>query len=219
VVQNGLNIARVDRTAANVQPQPKEKGKFTIVAISRLVEVDVKNPFAVLAAFQRGADQSSRLIYIGEGPLRHSLTTKSRETGMGSQTEFTGLIPRDAVYGHLLNADLFISTSRGEGLPISVLEAMACRCPVILSDIPPHREIAEGVDFIPLLPPDDEEGFAREIRRFTEMSAEERAEIGEKCRRFVEKRFSLDVMHAGYEEIYNQVIGQLPFPSRRGVVS
>ena len=214
VVQNGLDIARVDRIAREIRNNmPVQTGDFIAVAISRLV--DVKNPFAVLSAFQQGRDQNSRLTYIGDGSLWQALTTKSRELGLDSQVKFTGLIPREKVFEHLLNADLFLSTSRGEGLPIAVLEAMACCRPVLLSDIPPHREIAESVDFIPLIQPDDVAGFAREIKRFKEMSVSERSKIGQQCKKLVEKRFSLDVMHAGYQEIYTQVMGQHTIPSER----
>jgi glycosyltransferase involved in cell wall biosynthesis len=213
VVQNGLDIARVDRIAATTRKGPFQTNDFIIVAISRLV--DIKNPLSVLTAFQLSVDQTSRLTYIGDGPLRHTLITKSREADLDTQIEFTGLIQREKVFEHLLNADLFISTSRGEGLPISVLEAMACCRPVLLSDIPPHREIAEGVDFIPLIQPDDVAGFAREFKRFREMSVSERAIIGQKCRKLVEERFSLSAMHARYEEIYAQIIGQQSFRSGR----
>lgn len=209
VVQNGLDIVRVDRIIAKTHKVSVQTCDFTTVAISRLVEI--KNPFAILNAFQQSMDQTSRLTYIGDGPLRQALITKSKEANLNAQIEFTGLIPREKVFEHLRNADLFISTSRGEGLPISVLEAMACYCPVVLSDIPPHREIAEGVGFIPLVKPDDEAGFAREIKRFREMPASERAAIGQQCRKLVEQRFSLDAMHAGYEKIYAQVIGQQSF--------
>jgi glycosyltransferase involved in cell wall biosynthesis len=204
VVQNGLDIVRVDRIAAN-NPKPTHKtNEFSVIAISRLV--DIKNPFTLVAAFQQSADRTSRLVYIGEGPLRNTLNSVSENNGYSSQIEFTGLIPRERVFEHLLNADLFISTSRGEGLPIAVLEAMACRNPVLLSDIPPHREIAEGVDFIPLIDPDDVAGFAREIKRFRQMSPAERVILGQNCRELVEARFSLDAMHSGYEEIYTQLI-------------
>jgi glycosyltransferase involved in cell wall biosynthesis len=209
VVQNGLDIARVDRIIAKTRKVRLQTSDFTLVAISRLV--DIKNPLSVLSAFQQSLDQTSHLTYIGDGPLRHALITKSREADLDSQIEFTGLIQREKVFEHLVNGDLFISASRGEGLPISVLEAMACYRPVVLSDIPPHREIAEGVGFIPLVKPDDEAGFAREIKKFREMSVSERAMIGQKCRKLVEERFSLGVMHAGYEKIYAQIIGQLSF--------
>lgn len=208
VVKNGLDIARTDRIAAKVRQQPRQTSDFTVIAISRLV--DIKNPLSLLTAFQQSIDQASptsRLIYMGDGPLRNSLITTSREGGLENQIEFTGLIPREKVFEHLLGADLFISTSRGEGLPIAVIEAMACRCPVLLSDIPPHREIADGVDFIPLIQPDDIAGFAQAIKKFKAMTASERAEIGQKCRELVETRFSLTAMHAGYYEVYTQIKG------------
>ena len=209
VVQNGLDIARVDRIIAKTHHELFHTKDFTIVAISRLV--NIKNPFSALSAFQKSTDQNSHLTYIGDGPLRSSLITKSRKVGLENQMEFTGLIPREKVFEHLLNGDLFISTSRGEGLPVAVLEAMACYRPVLLSDIPPHREIARGVDFIPLIQPDDVAGFARELKKFREMSVSERAMIGQKCRKLVEERFSLGGMHARYKEIYAQIIGQQSF--------
>jgi glycosyltransferase involved in cell wall biosynthesis len=90
------------------------------------------------------------------------------------------------------------------------MEAMACGRPVILS--PPHREIAEGVDFIPLIKPDDVSGFAQEINKFSEMPVSERTMIGQKCRKLIEERFSLHTMHAGYKEVYAKITGnQAPF--------
>jgi glycosyltransferase involved in cell wall biosynthesis len=145
---------------------------------------------------------------MGDGPLRQALLDESREPGQGMRIEFTGLIPRVKVFEHLLAADLFVSMSRGEGLPVAVLEALACGCPVLLSDIAPHREIAEGVDFIPLVPSEDHAGFARELKRFAKMQPAERATLRRKCRELVEKRFSLPAMHAGYAEVYGQVTGR-----------
>lgn len=201
--QNGLDIDRVDGTIATAPAQPSSSSAFTVVAISRLLAI--KNPFAVLAAFQKSRDEgegADRLVYIGEGQLRQALVAESHRGVARDQIEFTGLVRRETVFKYLLNGDLFISASRGEGLPIAVLEAMACRCPVLLSDIPPHREIAEGVDFIPLVDPDDVDGFAREIERFRAMPASERREIGQRCRKLVEAHFSLSAMHARYNDIY-----------------
>lgn len=203
VVQNGLDIARVDRIASRLPPRPTPPNRFNITAISRLVAI--KNPQAVVDAFYQSIDQvrqNGRLVYIGDGPLRDDLASRSRELGLENRVDLTGLIPRENVFKHLLDTDLFISTSRGEGLPVAVLEAMACRCPVVLSDIPPHREIAAGVDFIPLIQPDHTTGFARAISHFREMAPAERRAIGQKCRSLVEERFSLSAMHAGYDAIY-----------------
>lgn len=202
-VRNGVDIARVDRTAATAREQGPRSKCFTVVAVSRLV--DIKNPSCAIAAFRLGTDHTSHFEYIGDGPLRSSLMEEARTAGLENRIEFTGLVPREKVFQHLVNAAVFISTSRGEGLPISVLEAMACGCPVILSDIPPHREIADSANFIPLIDPDDVEGFAHEIRRYREMTAEERLAVGQQCRRLVEERFSLERMHIWYGRVYAQI--------------
>jgi glycosyltransferase involved in cell wall biosynthesis len=60
--------------------------------------------------------------------------------------------------------------------------------------------------------PEDTAGFARELKKFQENSAEEREAIGRKCRKLVQERFSMTAMHARYAEIYTQVSGT-PFPS------
>lgn len=202
-VGNGVDLSRVDRSIANTAIPSQPTDAFTVTAVGRLV--DIKNPLAAVAAFGRGAAKTDRLVYMGDGPLRAALLEARAVAGLDEQIEFTGLVPRDCVLERLLAADLYISTSRGEGLPISVLEAMACRRPVVLSDIPPHREIAESADFIPLVDPDDVAGFAREIDKFRAMSAFQRSEIGQQCRQLVEERFSLASMHAGYDEVYAQI--------------
>jgi glycosyltransferase involved in cell wall biosynthesis len=208
--QNGPDIERIDRIAARHTPA-EPTGAFTSVAIGRMAPV--KNPFGLLEAFGRGADGSSRLVWIGDGALRPALMDKARVMGVEKEIDFTGLIPRETVFDHLLDADLYISTSFGEGLPLSVMEAMACGCPVLLSDIPPHREIAETVDFIPLVKPEDAAGFSRELKRFQAMNPEERKAIGRKCRKLVQERFSMTAMHARYREIYSQVSGApIPMP-------
>ena len=112
----------------------------------------MKDPYVVVDAFKHGAGRHASLAFIGEGGLRGSLNKYIEASGVDDRITLTGLIDRDAVFTRCAQADLFVSASYGEGLPVAVLEAMAARCPVVLSDIPPHREIAEGVDFIPLVP-------------------------------------------------------------------
>lgn len=203
-IPNGLDIDRVDRVIKG-SPIPCHPDSFTVASVGRLIKV--KNPHSVLRAFHHSDDRAGRLVFVGEGYLRDALMSESSAYGIDGRMEVTGLIPREKVYERLMQADMYISTSRIEGLPVAVLEAMACRRPVLLSDIPAHREIAAGADFIPLIQPDDVEGFAREIERFRQMSASERASIGEQCRKIVEERFSLTIMHQRYEAVYAQVLG------------
>ena len=197
-IRNGVDTKRIDRIRR--QGVPRNGETFTVITACRFVSI--KNLQTALLAFKKCGDTGSRFIVVGDGPLSDQLKQLSRQEGFDEQVEFTGLIDRDEVYKKMLNADLFISTSLGEGLPIAVMEAMACGCPVLLSDIEPHREIADDAGFIPLVKPDDLHGFAKEIKRFRSKSKAERAEIGDKCRQLMENQFSLDVMHAAYERVY-----------------
>ena len=205
VVQNAVDIDRIDRIAT--QKQGPDPDLFTIATVG---VIKMKNPFTVLQAFRQSHDQSSRLVYVGEGNLKPLLAREVQKTDLHEQVEMTGLIERDEVFEHFVRADLFVSASWGEGLPVAVLEAMACRRPVLLSDIPPHREIAEGVDIIPLVEPHDIAGFAREIQRFANMPSADRAVIGQECRKIIEMRFSLAAMHAGLAQVYAQITGGSP---------
>lgn len=201
VVQNAVDLDRIDRQLRGVQTI--HNNHFGIVTVGL---IEMKNPFTVLTAFRQEYNETSELIYLGEGYLRSSLTQEIKNSGLERAVKLTGMISRDRVFEHFVAADLFISASWGEGLPVAVLEAMACSRPVLLSNIPPHQEIADGVDFIPLIKPDDVEGFAREIKRFREMSVSERAAIGQKCRDLVENRFSLPIMHSDYAKVYAEIM-------------
>ena len=183
----------------------RDHGRFTVLSVGRLE--DVKDPMALLDAFARGTDQHGRLVVVGAGGLESAVVARAGALDLGDRVVFTGLIPRDEVFVRCAIADVLVSTSHGEGLPVAVIEAMAAGCPVILSDIPPHRELADGADFIPLVAPGDIEGFAHEITRFRDLSPEDRLEIGHRCRDHVTARFTLPIMHAGVEAVYRELPG------------
>lgn len=204
VVQNGADLDRVDRAVAARQATRNGTG-FTVLSVGRLEQV--KDPIAALHAFSLsvGEDAGSRAVFVGAGELSATVSERAEELGLQDRVVLAGLIPRDEVFVLCADADVFVSTSHGEGLPVAVLEAMAAGCPVILSDIPPHRELAEGTDFIPFVPPGDVEGFAAAIRRLHEMSPEQRREVGRRCRDHMASRFTLPIMRAGTEAVYREL--------------
>jgi glycosyltransferase involved in cell wall biosynthesis len=202
VVQNAVDLSRIDRITK--AQSAIHNDQFTIASVGL---IKIKNPITVLDAVYQYNDRDTKVIFLGEGALRPVLTEKVGRSGLQEQVQLMGMVARDKVFEYFTLADLFVSASWGEGLPVAVMEAMACGRPVVLSDIAPHREIAEGVDFIPLIKPDDVTRFAQEIKKFREMSASERAMIGQKCRKLIEERFSLPIMHAGYKEIYAKITG------------
>ena len=209
VVQNAADIDRVDSVLAR-KPHTKS-ARFSALSVARLEPV--KNHFVVLDAFAAAGGVDAALSYIGRGSLESELRSRISELGLDQRVSLAGLLPREEVFLRMAEAHVLISASRGEGLPVAVIEAMAARCPVILSDIPPHREVADGAAFVPLVDPDDVDGFAEEIRQIQEMGSDELAQLGQACREHVLARFTLPTMHAGLDEVYRQLPGLSDHPT------
>jgi glycosyltransferase involved in cell wall biosynthesis len=205
VIHNCADTGRVRRVLAEHGGSPHDRTGLSVISVGRLI--DIKDPLLLLDAFARVCCKGDRLTYLGEGDLRQEIDRAARQAGIQDQISMSGLVPRDDVYRGVARSGLFVSTSKGEGLPLAVLEVMACGCPVILSDIGPHREIVGDETFIPLVSPGDVEGFVREIARFQAMSPDEAAAIGKRCRDLVERRFSFKTLHDKHEALYRRLAG------------
>ncbi|HSE10904.1 MAG TPA: glycosyltransferase [Nocardioidaceae bacterium] len=211
VVHNGVDLDRLLRLLKDSVDQgdrapldPRDGQGLRVITVGRLI--DSKRHRTLLSAFARIAGSRDRLVFVGDGPLRAALERQAAELGIADHVEFLGLVSRDEVYRLLARADLFVSPSQFEGLPVAVLEAMAAQLPVVLSDIPPHREIVEGKGIAALVPLDDVDGFAAAMGRLRNMDAEERRLIGAESLRIVTEGFSLRSMTDGYQDIYSRFL-------------
>jgi len=83
-----------------------------------------------------------RLTIIGDGSCRQTLEKQVESDALGKHVEFLGVKMPAEVAGVLADAHVYVSASRHEGRPNSVLEAMASGCCCVLSDISGHRELA-----------------------------------------------------------------------------
>mgnify|MGYP001076260397 CR=1 FL=1 len=109
---------------------------------SALYGVDVlANAFANAVHF----NQNLRLLLVGDGPQRDLI--RQRLEPLGKTVHYPGWIDIEALPGAYCAADLFVSPSHCDGSSISLLEAMACSRPVLVSDIPSNREwVRPGVN-------------------------------------------------------------------------
>ena len=94
----------------------------------------------IAQAFVAADMKNAELFFLGDGPL---LDPIKKQYSNVSGIHFMG--KRADVVRFLQNSDVFISASDSEGLPNAVLEALACGCSVLLSDIPQHYEILESL--------------------------------------------------------------------------
>ena len=109
-------------------------------------------------------------ILIGDGTLRVSFEKYAEQLGVSEYIEFTGLLPSsDYVREVMLNADIFVFPTQGEGLPRGIIEAMAIGMPVLST---PVGGIPEVIDNKYLFDPLDSNGFADMICNLMENKEE-----------------------------------------------
>lgn len=196
-VVNGVDSARVDLALIGAKKEPHNI--VELVYVSRIIPL--KNHDFLLKVIKRV--DNAKLLLIG-ADASGDFNRKIADAGLESRVEAVGLLPRDEVFRRIYQSDIYVSSSTIEGMPISVLEAMCCGLPVVLSDIPPHTQITETGDFGYSLP-FDEDLWADTLNKMAAMSAAERAALGAKGRECALTHFSLDSMHGSYNEIYNAI--------------
>jgi L-malate glycosyltransferase len=163
-------------------------------------------------AVLRDQQQSLTMLLVGDGPERASLEKLAQELGLGpDRLRFLGY--RADVSDLLSAADLFVLPSLTEGLPLSVLEAMAHALPVVATPVGGIPEvITDGQDGL-LVPVNQPEELARVLSDLLRDSAR-RQSLGETGYRHVRDRFSFERMAGEYEELYRRLLARGPVLAR-----
>ena len=145
-------------------------------------------------------------ILCGDGPQLISLQVLSKDLGLKDNVLFTKHLSASAVWALMKKSAIFISLSEYEGCPNAILEAIACECPLVLSDIPAHREILSH----------DQAKFVDHNR--IQLIADSIIEVLKKKDQLKEQalmnkemvnKLSIDKMTLGYEKIYYNIVMDL----------
>lgn len=146
VVRNGMPVDEINRVAPSLPPGLAGSNNPIVLYVGRLTSDGsaTKNLIAFLEALAIVKQQQEIVgILCGEGPQRAELEFRRHILGLDTDVHFTGHLPTTSVWPLMKLASVFVSLSAYEGCPNTVLEAMACGCPLVLSDIPAHREILD----------------------------------------------------------------------------
>ena len=127
VVSGGIDHERFRAHPANALPG------YDVVLVGRLVEIKRIDVF--LHALRRVADRlpNLRALIVGDGPLRATLERLARELDLDCRVTFAG--QRQDVGALLQQSRLFVLTSDSEGLALSLMEAMTCGLPAVVTDV------------------------------------------------------------------------------------
>lgn len=184
-------------------PKGADPDKKWAVAMGRLTYQ--KGFDLLLPAFHKIADRHPdwQLLILGEGELRAKLEECRDDLGLTDQILFPGIISNP--FPVLKSSKLFLLSSRWEGLPAVLFEAMACGLPTISTDCDsgPREIIRDNVDGI-LVPNEDVSALASAMEHLMSDEAE-RNRLAARAPEVAE-RFSLEKIIGIWEELIAQVV-------------
>ncbi|MBR2422174.1 MAG: glycosyltransferase family 4 protein [Oscillospiraceae bacterium] len=122
-----------------------------------------KNQAVLIRAAKELNNPRFHLFIAGDGPLEPELKALAKELGIENQVHLLGF--RRDVCRLSSAADIFLFSSRQEGLSVSVMEAMACGLPIVASAIRGNTDLIDPGQGGFLVAPDDAEGFADAIQK------------------------------------------------------
>jgi len=203
-VPNGIPLDRIERCgpADNAPDSDSLRNARRILYAGRLVPLkNVASLLDAVALLRRITP--AHLVLCGDGPQRAELEGRARELNITEQVRFLGHVEPETVWAHMKRAAVFVNLSRFEGCPNAVQEAMACRCPLILSDIPAHRELA-GPDAAVFVDASCPPAVARALERI--LSDPDAARQRARVAYAMVLGFSIESMVEKYEDLYDGIV-------------
>jgi glycosyltransferase involved in cell wall biosynthesis len=160
--------------------------------------------------------EPARLLIAGAGPQHCQLIQLAAKLGLEHRVRFLGFEPDITPW--MQAADGFVLSSRWEGLPMGLLEAAACGLPAVATRVPGTAEVVLDGQTGWLTPAGDFTALGESMTRMTRLPSQERNAMGERARRLVMERFSLDGVLDQWEALYARLLLGSPRPVRWGHV-
>lgn len=202
IVANGLAIEDIDQTVAADPPCFLPSSFPIVLYVGRLIVS--KNLTVFLEALAHVKQQKNILgILCGEGPQKSELAALRHQLELDEDVHFAGYLPATVLWALMKKASVFVSLSAYEGCPNTVMEAMACGCPLVLSDIPAHREILDENSALFVDPTNIQQTADSILQALNDTEAAKNRVLMAKQRTC---EWSIATMAHHYEKIYDEVI-------------
>ncbi len=201
VVGNGVDIKRYQKPAdARLREQLGIRaGDYVLGIVARLSPE--KDHALLFRAFDKvlATVKNLRLLVIGDGPERANLEKLAEQLRIDHKVAFAGF--RKDIPDLLALLDLFVLCSRTEGMPLTLLEAMAAGKAIVCSSVGGIPGILEsGVNGL-LIPPEDEARLATALQSLIQ-DRSLAMRFGKQARRDAEQKYSIEKMVGDYEALY-----------------
>lgn len=210
VVQNGIDLSRFRPDSMARERIRSElgipQGAWVAGAVGRLSQV--KNHALLLrAAAAAGvlSGDDGRLLLVGDGPEAAPLRALAEELGISDRVVFAG--ERHDVPELLSASDVFVLSSNSEGLPLSMVEAMATGLPVISTAVGGIPALVADGETGFLVPSGDVDALAAKLATLKADPAQATA-MGKRGRKLALGRYSAERMMASYMDIYEALLAR-----------
>jgi glycosyltransferase involved in cell wall biosynthesis len=161
-IDNGIPVEEIEKIGAESGHRDSKDAQIVLFAGRFVPERNLKTLIDALHTVLR--EGGRRAVLCGDGPERGMVERQLLTLGLQDRVILTGQVRETELWHWMRRADAFVSLSFFEGQPNSVLEAMAARCPLVVSDIPEHRDFI-GADAALFVDPRDVAGAAQAIDR------------------------------------------------------
>jgi len=146
-----------------------------------------------------------RFIIVGGGSRESELKQKVRDLNLEDITTFTGQVPHKEVPRYLNELDVYVAPSRKESFGVAVLEASACGCPVIVSDVGGLPEVVRDGETGIIVRQEDPAATAEAILRLFHRP-KLRVSMGKTGRSWVQEQYSWNACVGRMESVYERVV-------------
>ena len=204
VISNGVDLERY-RAPTNQQLIREALGLAEDAKLLLVVAMfrEQKGHRYLIEAASRIFPQFSNLhiLFVGDGILRENLMAQTKDLGLQGHIHFLGI--REDIPDLLAGSDYFVLPSLWEGLPMSLIEAMASALPIIATQVSGSKQVlVSGVSGL-LVPPGDSQKLAEAILELISQP-EWATEMGRAAQERVEKEYSASKQAREYIALYRQ---------------
>lgn len=195
IIQNGVDISKFYRK------NHVTKNNITLINVGRFSPQ--KNHELLIRCYKKLIEKYAnlKLVLIGEGELKGNIEKQVRDNKIQDSVLFTGNVSN--VEDYLAEADVFLMTSDYEGLPLSVIEAMASGLPIVSTKAGGVVDLISDKENGLLVDVGNEAEIIKAVSRL--LSDEEtRRRMGEKSQELA-KKYSVEMMIKRYEKLYLKI--------------
>lgn len=208
VIHNGLDLRSLGDASATEAAGPRAGGEDLIVgAVGNLRPAkDYPNLLRAAAELtERGVSLRVLIAGEGDGELKQALVELRSKLGLDERVEFLGF--RKDVHRFLQSVDVFVMSSKVEGLPLAPVEALALGKPVVATRAGGTDEVVRDGETGLLVPVEDPVALADALQRVHE-NREWAARLARAGQEDVVQRFSLERMTDDYLELYRRALAK-----------